>query len=625
MNLRRKLLAFLKSQKKDAEYTELEYLESDGGQYIDLDYVPTAETGLYIKVSTNGQGDMIVCGSRNDATTHTRLYLSSTYSSANQKEPLISIGRGTYMYLQSDGSLVTMTSDLKVPFNTVYEQYTNYMNSKVTRFVDSTRDVTSVTIPELTFTPNQPLFMFAGNIGGVANYFYKGRIYKSRVTEGNKVVMDLIPVLDKDFTPCMYDKVSGRFLYNQGTGEFKWKLTNQLEYLESTDNQYINTLLPVSENTGALIDAEWVYENTAFSTLSGSYQSFMVMAVVPKNRRICYSYDSNPTGATTYPLKDGTSIPSSEISSVDSSKFIIENGRFQVGMNYLGSRKWTYKTASESYETDLGETVVQNNNTITLFGRRYNDIPQESNSYFWKGKIYSAIYTEGDKIVRYFVPAFDENLNVCMYDLVSKEYFPNKGTGSFKGYFEDGSRLVSYLSATGTQWIDTGITPLIGDEIELKNVLCKKKGSGMQTVFSAGTGNYQTILLVADGGYPTRGAFYKYFATGGAQNVNEPYFLNNLTKIKVDGDGSIYYNDEFIVQSPPVQETDSSLRLFYRANNSQPMTGNIGAVSIKRDGNFVINLMPVIKSDNTVCMYDLVSKQYFVNQGSGTFNYGEIQ
>jgi hypothetical protein len=399
-------------------------------------------------------------------------------------------------------------------------------------------------------------------------------------------------------------------------------LPNQLEYLESIDEQYIDTLIPVSKNTGVLIDAEWVYENTAFSTLSGSYQSFMVMGIVPTNRRICFSYNSDPKGTTTYPLKDGTIVPSNQISSVDSSLFITENGRFQVGLNYLGSRKWTYKTASESYESDLGETVVQNDQTITLFGRRYSPTPQESNSYLWRGKIYSAIFTEGDKIVHYFVPVYDEDLIPCMYDLVSKEYFRNNGSGKLHGCFKDGTRVVSYLTASGTQWIDTGITPLIGDEIELKNVQCKKKSSGMQTIFSAGTGDYQTILLVADGGYPTRGAFYRCFSTGGAQNVNEPYFLNDPTTIRVDGEGNIYYNDEFIVQSPPVHETDGSMRLFYRANNSYPMTGNIGSVSIKRDGEFVINLVPVVKSDNTVCMLDLVSGEYFVNQGSGTFNYG---
>ena len=196
---------------------------------------------------------------------------------------------------------------------------------------------------------------------------------------------------------------------------------------------------------------------------------------------------------------------------------------------------------------------------------------------------------------------------------------------SFKGYFEDGTQLVGYLSATGTQWIDTGITPLIGDELELKNVQCVKKTSGTQAVLSAGTGNYQIILLVSDGTYPNITSFWKYFATGGAKENKPPIYLNDPTTIKVDGEGNLYYNSEFIIQSPPTGEVNTSLRLFYRANNTSPMTGNIGAVNIKRDGELVINLIPVLKSDGTACMYDLISKQYFINKGTGTFNYGEIE
>lgn len=392
---------------------QLEYLESDGNQFIKLGIIPTAETGSRIKASTVGQGDMIICGSRNDPSAYTRFYLCSTYSSANQKEPLISIGRGSYLYLQLDGSFIAMSSDLKVPFGTVYEQYTNYKNSKVTKFVDSTRTITSTTIPELTFTPDQPLYLFAGNIAGVTNYNYKGKIYSCEITEGDKIIM-------------------------------------------------------------------------------------------------------------------------------------------------------------------------------------------------------------------YLIPAFDKNLNVCMYDLVSRKYFYNQGSGTFKGYFEDGSQLVTYLSATGTQWIDTGITPLIGDEFEFNNVQCVKKKSGFQTIFSAGTGSYQLIILVADGGYSDRASFYKYFASGGAKNINPPNYLNDLTKIKIHGDGSVFYNDVFIIQSPPENETDSSMRLFYRANNSSPMTGNIGAVNIKRDDEFVINLVPVVKSDNTVCMLDLVRDKYLENSGSGSFTYATV-
>lgn len=605
MSLRRKLLAFFQNQKKNLEYTELEYLESTGEQYLALNYIPTEKTGLYIKVSTNGIGDMIICGSRNDATTHTRLYLSSTYSSSNQKEPLISIGRGTYMYLQADGSFISMSSDLKVPFNTVYEQYTNYKDSKVTKFIDSTRDITSVTIPELTFTPNQPLFMFAGNIAGVANYFYKGRIYKSKVTEGDKVVMDLIPVLDKDFVPCMYDKITGKFFYNQGTGEFKWKLPNQLEYLESTGTQYIDTGFLSKD----LADKSfYIRMKTTGGTSSYAYNG---------------AYHISGTGLTIQfgLLATSDTLCRTTLNHFDPSYLNVTNLQKSeyTEMIMTPTEYWVNGEFKATHEQTSVDEILETNNPFLIFGRSQYNQPNSITpmiiSKFW-------VKNASGKYVQYLIPAFDENLNVCMYDLVSKKYFYNKGSGTFKGYFEDGSQLVSYLSATGTQWIDTGTIPLMGDELELKNVQCKKKSSGMQAVFSAGTGSHQLSILVADGGYPDRASFYKYFATGGAKNINPPNYLNDFTTMKLESDGSIYYNGVFIIQSPPEKETDSSMRLFYRANNSSPMTGNIGAVNIKRDGKFIINLIPVVKSDNTACMFDLISKQYHVNQGSGTFSYG---
>jgi hypothetical protein len=47
----------------------------------------------------------------------------------------------------------------------------------------------------------------------------KGRIYQFTYSDGENHI-DLIPVIDKDGVACMYDKVSGEFFYNQGTGDF---------------------------------------------------------------------------------------------------------------------------------------------------------------------------------------------------------------------------------------------------------------------------------------------------------------------------------------------------------------------------------------------------------------------
>ncbi len=46
------------------------------------------------------------------------------------------------------------------------------------------------------------------------------RIYYFKIYTGNTLVHDLIPVLDYNDVPCMYDKITERYFYNSGTGNF---------------------------------------------------------------------------------------------------------------------------------------------------------------------------------------------------------------------------------------------------------------------------------------------------------------------------------------------------------------------------------------------------------------------
>ena len=52
----------------------------------------------------------------------------------------------------------------------------------------------------------------------------KGEIYYTKIWDKGVLVRDLIPVLDLGDKPCMYDKVSGEFFYNTGTGEFLYAI-----------------------------------------------------------------------------------------------------------------------------------------------------------------------------------------------------------------------------------------------------------------------------------------------------------------------------------------------------------------------------------------------------------------
>lgn len=578
MDLRRKLLALLAADKAGPEYTELEYLESTGTQYIDLGVIPNNTMGVKAKFYVNSaSGKNYVLGSRGAGAG--RFYLYSTESSPTA----VRYGWGPLWATTSVAPVV----------GTPVEASLNYLNDR--KYIYDGTEVNSNLQNDGFSNNTYNLYLFNSNFAGVfySDAILNGRIYSCQITQDDKVIMDLIPVLDKDFTPCMYDKVTGKYFYNQGDGEFKWKLPNQLEYLGVDGNQWIDTGFAPSSNTrvvGSVLFDKWLG--------NANY----IFGVYGDNANFGFNVGS-ARGYFNVPWYNNAGL---RVSVTPSLNTIFNFDISKDGMITNGNL-FTDPLLASTFQAER-----------TMFIGWCNGTTQNKMS----GRIYTHKIYENDVLIQYLIPAFDEDLTVCMYDLVSRKYYYNQGSGTFKGYFEDGSQLVSYLSATGTQWIDTGIIPLMGDELELKNVQCKKKSSGMQTVFSAGTGSHQLIILVADGGYSDRASFYKYFASGGAKNINPPNYLNNPTKIKIDSEGNVFYNDAFIIQSPPEKETDSSLRLFYRANNSQPMTGNIGAVNLKRNDEFVINLVPVVKSDGTACMLDLVSKNYFVNQGSGSFNYG---
>ena len=67
---------------------------------------------------------------------------------------------------------------------------------------------------------DRTLFLFAANRGTIINRAFSGtRIYSFELSLGGETILDLIPVR-KGNIGYMYDRVSGQFLGNAGTGDF---------------------------------------------------------------------------------------------------------------------------------------------------------------------------------------------------------------------------------------------------------------------------------------------------------------------------------------------------------------------------------------------------------------------
>ena len=66
------------------------------------------------------------------------------------------------------------------------------------------------------------IYLFARNDLNKIMFYCNLALYGFSVRENNTLIQDIIPVLDLSGRPAMYDKISGQFFYNQGTGEFTW-------------------------------------------------------------------------------------------------------------------------------------------------------------------------------------------------------------------------------------------------------------------------------------------------------------------------------------------------------------------------------------------------------------------
>ena len=72
------------------------------------------------------------------------------------------------------------------------------------------------------------LILFGTNREGKAmvndTYCRNLRIYSFTISKDGNKIMNLIPALDRNGTPCMYDTVSKQTFYNAGTGNFLYEL-----------------------------------------------------------------------------------------------------------------------------------------------------------------------------------------------------------------------------------------------------------------------------------------------------------------------------------------------------------------------------------------------------------------
>lgn len=173
---------------------------------------------------------------------------------------------------------------------------------------------------------------------------------------------------------------------------------------------------------------------------------------------------------------------------------------------------------------------------------------------------------------------------------------------------------IEYIESTGTQYINTGYNPNGNSQYELEITNSTVNGvlfGAYNSTWTDGSGLYTNV----GGGYNHWRHYASNTDTGHKSVASEHIIMNK---------GVLTINDTTYMNSPTASFTvNYPLWVFagnMKGNVEQPVRCRLHYFKILENNNLLHHFIPVIrKSDSVVCLYDLVTQQFFVNVGTGVF------
>ena len=551
----------------------LDYVIFDGNSWIDTLFKPNPHTTrtvldcmLLDNTSSGGQG---VFGSR-PASTSSINSMNIWFNTSDVPKKLRFDCTGDYQTLNTD--IVDITQRLLIDC---------LDNSATVNGVTYSANVDKSNATYLNYS------MYLGNFNNVGKPYTKGckmNVYGFTIYDNGVLIQDLRPCIDPNGVVCMYDMVTKKYFYNQGTGTLTTgNKIKFVDYIESDGNCYINT--DVFADTTYTFDTTVAFVKESYNCVAWGVRSSGNYAT--ENSQ-CY-LNSNTQNNTAPIIKLYST--STGLATNWSSEIIPEIDK-------------VYKLK--------GMTVVPTMTTmeypIILFG--LNNIGT-INTSVGVCRIYKWTAYSNGVVVKDLRPCVVDG-EAGFYDMVTGNVFTNAGTGALKA----SGRFVESIVFDGASWIDTGIN---------------KQSCTIECTVKLESTDYRQFLC----GWSHIGGYYiaidtsnrfelgsSAIATG--SNATE---LSNVVAEHTETEMMLTVNGNYAKRTKQVQtEPDKNYWLgnINSTSYSAPIKGQVrGHKFTSPDGVVIQDLRPYVDENGTACFKDVVTGKLFYNQGTGTLTYTE--
>ena len=403
------------------EYQVVEYIESNGTQYIDTNYNATAYTGISADFQFN------------DLSLQQRLYGTS---STNNDSTYLSYdfyinGAGDWAYSYNNGSGNWIGTGVAADKDRHIINFNTDSNKKINIYRGNT--VESSIQGNASNTSKNTLAIMADKEEGGAKeqvkHYSSLRLYRFKIYENGQIVRDYIPCYKKSSNEIgLYDIINNKFYTNNGTGAFSkgkdiinWsKEYQEVEYIESNGNHYIDTGYKPNPKTG-------VYAEYKFNDASRNQQRIFGVGEITgtiDNGHFHYTYYINGSGNWAYAYNDNNGNWVNTGLKADINKHLLE---FNVD-NTRNIKIDKGKIYNSTITTNSATNSSKENMYILSLNYRVGD-NSGFNAY---AKLYCFKIYENGQLIRDYIPCYRKSdRKTGLYDRMNNAFYSNKNDVEF--------------------------------------------------------------------------------------------------------------------------------------------------------------------------------------------------
>lgn len=200
-------------------YTQLEYIQSSGTQYIDTIFKPNQNSRVVFTF---------------DPITTKEEWYFGTRTSTGSNDRFSCLLAGDSDSIRTDFAGMNLTTHVVPSGKTTIDKNKNVTNISGQSFTNTMAN----------FSAPYNLFLFAGNTGGTANGQSSIRLYSCKIYDDGVLIRDFYPCKNPAGTVGLYDIVSNVFYDNAGTGTFAAGPEIVPDEPEPSDDLWIESDIP---------------------------------------------------------------------------------------------------------------------------------------------------------------------------------------------------------------------------------------------------------------------------------------------------------------------------------------------------------------------------------------------